>query len=338
MNHHRRISIGFVVILAATGAACAGGTGSGHGPPTTRPAPAAEPAVSPALTSAPVGTVVAAGPAAQGVAVDPSTGTIAVGQVGGADLFDESGRHLAAVHLPSAPRHIALAAPGGPFLIPAEASSTVGFVDEPSGSVAALVPTGRMPHDLVDADGTIFVGNEHDSTMTVIRQQKVIATVPVAEQPGGLTATGADVAVVSVRARRLQLFDAATLHLVASVAIQGGPSHVAAYGTELYVVDTGGTHVRVFDTVPRLRLLGSVTVPKSPLGMAVDEVRGHLWITCTASNRLVELSLDRPLPRIIGESATVRQPDTVAVDARTDTVLVVGAQPGSLQIIHEAGN
>ena len=206
-----------------------------------------------------------------------------------------------AVHLPSAPRHIALAAPGGPFLVPAEASSEIGIVAEPGGSVTALVPTGRMPHDLVDVRGTIFVGNEHDSTMTVIHQERVDATVPVAEQPGGLATTGADVAVVSVRARRLQLFDAKSLHLLASVAIQGGPSHVAAYGTELFVVDTGGTHVRVFDTVPRLHLIGSVSVPRSPLGMAVDVTRGHLWITCTAANLLVELSLVPPLPRVIGQ-------------------------------------
>jgi len=243
---------------------------------------------------------VAAGPSAQGVAVDPTTGIVAVGQVGGADLYAESGRHLAVVPSRPPPPH---RAGGARWALPrpAEASSAVAFVDEPGGSVAATVATGRMPHDLVDVDGTVFVGNEHDSTMTVIRQQRVIATVPVAEQPGGLTVVGPDVAVVSVRARRLQLFDATSLRLVASVPIQGGPSHVAAYGSELYVVDTGGTHLRVFDTAPRLHLVGSVSVPRSPLGVAVDPVRARLWITCTATNRLVELSLARPLPRIIGQ-------------------------------------
>jgi len=337
MTVRRRIATGLVLILAIAGTACAGTSTSGTGTVTSALPRAAEPAVSPPLTSTPVGTVVAAGPDAEGVAVDPSTGTVAVGQVGGADLFDESGRHLASVHLPSAPRHIALAAPGGPFLIPAEASAVVGFVDEPSGSVTALVPTGRMPHDLVDVDGTVYVGNEHDSTMTVIRQQQVVATVPVAQQPGGLTATGADVAVVSVRARRLQLFDAASLRPVASAPIQGGPSHVAAYGTDLYVADTGGADIRVFATVPHLHLLGSVPVPRSPLGLAVDATRGRLWVTCTATNRLVELSLGGRLPRVVGHWPTVRQPDTVAVDPGTDTVFVVGAGPGALQIIHMTG-
>jgi DNA-binding beta-propeller fold protein YncE len=322
------------VVLLTT--ACAGGAAPDASPTATQP-PAAEPAGSPALSAHPVGTVVAAGPLAQGVAVDPSTGIVAVGQVGGADLFDESGRHLATVALPSAPRHIALAAPGGPFLVPAEASAEVGFVDEPGGTVSALVPTGRMPHDVVDADGTVFVGNEHDSTMTVIRQGAPVATVPVDRQPGGLAAVGGDVAVVSVRARRLQLFDAASLRPVASVPVQGGPSHVAAFGAELYVVDTGGTHVRVFDTVPRLHLVGSVTVPRSPLGIAVDATRGRLWVTCTASNQLVELSLGGALPRVVGRWPTVRQPDTVAVDPRTGTVVVVGVAPGTLEIIDHAG-
>jgi DNA-binding beta-propeller fold protein YncE len=273
------------------------------------------------------------------VAVDPSTGIVAVGQVGGADLFDESGRHLATVALPSAPRHIALAAPGGPFLVPAEASAEVGFVDEPSGTVSASVATGRMPHDLVDVDGTVFVGNEHDSTMTVIRVGAVVATVPVARQPGGLAAIGSDIAVVSVRARRLQLFDATSLRLTASVPVQGGPSHVATFGHQLYVVDTGGTHVRVFDAVPRLHLIGSVTVPRSPLGVAVDATRGRLWITCTATNQLVELSLRAGhLPHVVGRWPTVRQPDTVAVDPRTDTVFVVGVAPGTLEIVHPAAS
>ena len=334
MTGRRRIPITLTLALAVLGAACAGGAAARTGPGTAALPRAAEPATSPPLTATPVGTVVAAGPLAEGVAVDPTTGTVAVGQLRGADLYDESGHHLATVQLPSAPRHVALAAPGGPFLVPAEASSEVGFVDEPSGSVTALVPTGRMPHDLVESGGTVFVGNEHDSTMTVIRQDRVVATVPVAEQPGGLTVTGGDIAVVSVRARRLQLFDATTLHQVATVGIRGGPSHVAAYGTELFVVDTGGTHIRVFDTVPRLHLVGSVSVPRSPLGIAVDETRRRLWITCTATSRLVELALDRPLPRIVGQWPTVRQPNTLALDPRTDTVLVVGAHPGALEIVH----
>ena len=268
------------------------------------------------------------------MAVDATTGVVAVGQVGGADLFDEAGHHLTTVHLPSAPRHIGLLAPGGPFLIPAEASSELASVAEPSGTPITLVPTGAMPHDVVASSGAVFVGNEHDSTLTVIRGAVPVATVPVATQPGGLAVSGPDVAVVAVRARRLQLFDAVSFRLVADVPLAGGPSHVAAFGDQLYVVDTGGTQVRVFSRLPRLHQIGSVTVPASPLGMAVDVVHSRLWITCTATNRLVELSLVGPLPRVVANLPTVREPDTVAVDSVSGSVFVVGVRPGTLQIVH----
>jgi len=334
----RALVVGLVLGSSLALAGCSSAPSSSH-PSTPRPTAqprAVEPAVSPRLRVAPAGTVVAAGPAAQGVAVDPSTGVVAVGQVGGADLFDEAGHHLVVVHLPSAPRHIGLLAPGGPFLVPAEASSELALVAEPSGAATALVASGAMPHDVTVTGDTVFVGNEHDSTMTVVGGVVPIATVPVATQPGGLAVSGPDVAVVAVRARRLQLFDAATLQLVADVPLAGGPSHVAAFGDQLYVVDTGGTHVWVFSRLPRLHQIGSVTVPASPLGISVDVAHSRLWITCTAGNRLIELSLVGSLPRLVANLPTVREPDTVAVDAVTGTVFVVGVRPGTLQIVHPA--
>ena len=95
------------------------------------------------------------------------------------------------VHLPSAPRHIALAGAGRAIPHPRR-----GVL---RGGLRRRARAGRSPHSFPpDAcptiwwtpDGTVFVGNEHDSTMTVIRQQRVIATVPVAEQPGGLDGDG----------------------------------------------------------------------------------------------------------------------------------------------------
>ena len=327
--HHARVAP--VALAAVLLVGCAA--------PTVRPLAAArpraaEPAVSPPLTTQPAGTVVDAGPSAQGVAVDPSTGVVAVGEAGGVDLFDESGRRLATVRLPSGPRHVGLLGPGGPFLVPAEGSARLELVAEPAGTVTASVPTGTMPHEVVVAGGRVFVGDEHDNTVTVVRADRAVATFPVAKQPGGLATVGPDVAVVAVRARRVQLFDATTLRKVADVPIQGGPSHVASFGGRLYVVDTGGTRVQVFATVPHLRQIGSVTVPASPLGEAVDTVRARLWVTCTAANRLVELSLSGRSPRVVATYPTVRQPDTVAVDPTSGTVFVVGVDPGSIEILH----
>ncbi|MGH3579272.1 MAG: YncE family protein, partial [Mycobacterium sp.] len=291
-----------------------------------------------ALTTVPAGMVVPVGPGAEGVAVDPTTGVVAVGRTGGAVLFDETGRSLASVSLDSGPRHVALVAPGGPFIVPEEGSRRIALVDEPSGTVSALIPTGRNPHDVAVVGDRIFIGNEGSNTVTVVHQGTVIATLPAVTQPGGLAAIGSAVAVVGVRSRRLELIDAASLRSVASAPVEKGPSHVAAAVNRLYVVDTGGTQVRVFATRPRLRQIANVDVPRSPLGMAMDARQNRLWITSTATNQLVELAVAGNSMRIVGTFPTVRQPNTVAVDQVDGTVFVIGERPGLMQIIKPPSN
>jgi DNA-binding beta-propeller fold protein YncE len=317
-------------MLSGVAAAC----GSTPGPPSGEAsAPAAEPAVSPPLATTPAGTVVTAGPDAEGIAVDPETATVAVGDSSGALLFDEAGHLLHRVDLPAGPRHIALRAPGGPFLVPAQGADELAVVDARSGSVESVVPTGRWPHDVAAADGTIFVGDELADTVTVVRGAGVVATVPVVAQPGGLAVAGNDLAVVGVRARRLELLDTRTLGEVASAPAMTGPSHVAAYHGSLYVIDTGGGALVVFDLHGGLHQVARVALRGSPLGVAVDEARQRLWVTLTARNQLVEFDLSGRLPQRTATVPTVRQPDSVAVDDRSGTVFVAGAASGVLQIV-----
>ena len=325
-------------ILVGTGWGLTACSSSRAMPPANRMAPAAEPATSPGLVAVPTGAVTPVGPRAEGVAVDPSTGVVAVGREDGVVLMDEAGHVLANVDLASGPRHVGLVAPGGPFIVPEEGSHQIALVEEPSGHVSALVRVGVNPHDIVVAADRVFVGNEGSNTMSVVHQDRVLATLPVVTQPGGLAVVGPYVAVVGVRSRRLELIDAQTLHRVASVPVEKGPSHVAAAGSRLYVVDTGGTHVRVFETRPRLHQIGSLTVPPSPLGVAVDTRQDVLWVSCTSGNRLVELSLKANLPKIAAMFPTVRQPNTVAVDPVTNTVFVAGEQAGVLQILHPSAS
>lgn len=273
------------------------------------------------------------GPDAEGIAVDPTTGVVAVGDARGAVVLDESGQVRAPVTLAAGPRHIALAADGGPFVIPAEGAGQVGLVSE-TGRVTALIRVGMWPHDVATVAGRIYVGNERSDTISVLARGRVVTTVPVVAQPGGLAAIGSDVAVVGVRARRLELIDTTTLRPVAVVPAETGPSHVAALGGRLYVVDTGGSHLLVYDIRPRLHQVAVIALPLSPLGIAVDTHRGRLWVTCTGTNSLIELDARPVTPRVVAMFPTVRQPDSVAVDPDADVVLVVGQREGVLQIVH----
>jgi DNA-binding beta-propeller fold protein YncE len=295
--------------------------------------PAAEPAVSPPLATTPAGVTVPAGPDAEGIAVDPASATVAVGDSAGVLLFDEAGQLQHQVPLSAGPRHITVEEPGGPFLVPAQGANELAYVAPRSAVVESVVGTGRWPHDVAVENGSVFVGNELNNTVTVVRGGRVVATIPVVTQPGGLTIVDHMLAVVGVKARLLELFDVRTLHRIATASALVGPSHVAACERRLYVVDTGGGALDVFSLDPHLRQVRRISLGDSPLGIAVDPRRRLLWVTRTANNTLLEFDVSGAVPRQVAVYPVVRQPDSVAVDVNSGTVFVAGAASGALEIL-----
>jgi DNA-binding beta-propeller fold protein YncE len=317
--------------LAAT--AVLGACGSSH---TAAATP--EPADSPPLRAAPAGRVLHVGREPEGVVVDGSTQRVAVGlrRPPALALLDaRSGRPVRQVGLAGAPRHLALAGPGGPVLVPAEKIDALLEVPLGGGRVRSI-RVGRVPHDATAAAGRLWVGEEFGYRASVIAGSIVLRRLATPAQPGGLAATDDRVAVVAVRERVLRLYDARRLRALATVPAGVGPTHVVAgRGGLLYVADTQGDAVLYFRTRPRLELAGRITLPGVPYGIAIDPRRGRLWVTLTAHNQLVWLqtadTTDRP-----GEVArydTVRQPNTVGVDPRTGRVFVAGRTDGVVQIV-----
>jgi DNA-binding beta-propeller fold protein YncE len=298
--------------------------------------PAAEPARSPALAVEPAGQVVAIGNRPEGVVADARTGVVAVGlrepdELALVDAATASVRRR--VPLPGAPRHLSLAAPGGPVLVPAERADALVRVDLPGGA-AGEVPVGVFPHDAAAAQGRIFVGDERGNTLSVVDGDDV-QRFRVATQPGGVTAIadGNAVAVVSVRERVLEVFDARRLQRRGRIAVGAGPTH-AAGGSEgrVYVVDTTGDALLVVETRPHVRIARRVALAGGPYGLAVDRERGRLWITLTETNEVVQLS-GGARPRILETYPAVRQPNTVAVEERSGRVFVTGTADGVLQVL-----
>jgi len=277
--------------------------------------------------------VVKVGTKPEGVAIDPQTGVAAVAIAEGVALVDAAtGARRSLVTLPAPARHLSLAAPGGPFLVPMETADALAEVS-PDGGAPRITKTGARPHDAsAAADGTIYVGDEFGSAVSVLRDGRLVDTVGVDVQPGGVAVVGDSVAVVSVRAYTLDLIDRRTLRRVGGTNAGYGPSHVVADARgHVYVADTRGGGISVFETLPRLRFIARVNLPGSPYGLAVDEARDRLWVTLTARNQLAEVSLAtnqvrRTLP-------TVRQPNSVAADPRTGRVLVASRSDGTLQLI-----
>jgi len=313
--------------LAAFGAAGCGGSGSGL-------TPAAEPAKSPPLEVQPVGKMVAVGNKPEGLVADGRTRLLAVGLTN-PDLLAlidmDTGEVMRRIPLPESPRHLRLAKPGGPVLVPSERTDELIEVFLPSGRTR-VTKVGRFPHDAAsDGERRIFVGDELGDTMSVIESGQVVERLSAPVQPGGVvtSTSGGLVAVVGVRERALELFNSKTLERMGKVNVGVGPTHVVARGRRFFVVDTRGDGLLEVLTEPDLKIHRRTALPGAPYGISFDPKRKRFWVTLTETNEVLELT-DR---RILRRFPTVRQPNTVAVDPVTGRVYVASRKDGTLQII-----
>jgi len=313
--------------------------GETHGM-TAKPPPAPEPARSPLPKEKPAGRVITLGSSPEGVVADPVTGLVAVGLPNPDRLAlvdGDSGKVVGRVTLPESPRHLGLARSGGPVLVPAERSNSLVRIGLPDGKVLSETPVGKFPHGVASApNGRVFVVNEFGNTASVIEGDRVIETLETPLQPGGVAVTDDGlVGVVGVRGLALEVYDADTLDSLGRAGAGEGPTHiVAGSGNRFYVADTRGDAILVYETRPEPEQLARVPLSgSSPYGIAIDNRRDYLWVTLTAENRLIQLTLDGESPHEVASYPTVRQPNSVAVDPASGRVYVAGRTAGKLQII-----
>jgi DNA-binding beta-propeller fold protein YncE len=289
-------------------------------------------------TAPPAGRTVPVGAAPEGVVVDPQTHIVVVGvrDPAALTLLDaNTGAMLRKVPLPGALRHLQLAGPGGPVLVPDEGSNRLLRVALPGGEITSQVVTGVVPHDATQAaDGTVFVANELGHSVVAVRGDQVVRTFTDVTQPAGLAAVGNLVGLVDVRENTLTIYDAQRLQRVAELPAGAGPTHVVADKRgHLAVIDTRGGAVLLYELQPTIRQIARVELPGTPYGVAYDPVRDRLWVTLTALNEVIGLNLNASAPVLATPLPTVRQPNTVAVDSATGRLFVTGTDEGVLEII-----
>ena len=349
MDRHRLVPAllvaGVLGLVAAQG--CGGGSadsadGGGGSTTPTLPFPpqAYEPAEAPPTDGTPAGTIVRTGGRAEGVAVDPQTGIAAVG-VKGAQTSDDylalvdvrAGRLVRRVDIPSAPRHVELAEPGGPFLVPAEDANELALVNPMSGQTQTT-KVGDHPHDATYLGGSFYTANEFAGTVTEVRNARAVRTGVVDVQPGGIRAVGDKIAVVSVRANTIELLDSDTLAQGGSQNVGYGPSHVVVGPqNRLYVADTRGGGISVFETEPELKFVARLAIPDSPYGLAMDEQRQTMWVTRTGANQVAQVDISGDEPRVVRNIPTIRQPNTVGVDESSGRLVIASATEGAVQLL-----
>jgi DNA-binding beta-propeller fold protein YncE len=324
------------VLAAAVAVAC--GHQGGQSVTTTVLPSAAEPRNAPAPNGTPPGEIVSVAAHLEGVAVDAATRTVAVATSDpnqlvllGADSLTVTRR----IDLPGSVRHLELAGPGGPVLVPVETANALVQVQLPGGAASPPIATGTFPHDAAAAsNGTVFVGNEHGGTVSALRDGKVAKVFTGNVQPAGLAAFGTTVGMLDARRNTLTVYDAEKLSVVGSTQAGAGPTHLVAdrHG-RMIATDTRGDAIRVFEPLPAPREVASVAQPGGPYGIAYDAVRDQLWVASSGTNEVVGYDMSGPAPREIRRFATVQDPYTVGVDSQTGRLFVGGFTAGVIQVV-----
>jgi len=324
----------------ALSAACGGGTGKAARPRSDVP----EPAAAPVATADLPGRVVPLPGEPEGLVWDTRTATIAaaVRNPDGVALVDATtGKERSRVPLAGAARHLQLAGPAGPLLVPSEGNDRLYRLALPAGTVTAETPVGRQPHDATPAaGGRVFVGDELADTVHVIAADGSSQVFPAPAQPGGVASAsdGSVVVVIGVRGRRIRAY-APDGRMLGEADCGVGPTHVRpGAGGLFYAADTQGGAVLIYQTGPDgIRQVGRMsTGGGAPYGLAVDLARSRLYVTLTGTNQLRSFRIDGTKLSADRTWATVRQPNDVAVDDATGRVVVAGTGDGFLQFIDPA--
>ncbi len=274
---------------------------------------------------------------AEGIAADGQTGLIAVARKDQPQLAlvdAGSGEVRERTPLPAGARHLEIAQPGGPVLVPAEDADALVQVSLPDGAITQTTPVGDFPHDAAFVDGRAYTADEFGSTVTAVENGRRVGQAPVDVQPGNIVPVGEELAVVSVRAYTLTLLDPMTLRGDGSQFTGSGPTHAAVDADgRIYVTDTRGDALSVFASRPDLKFIARVPLPGgAPLGLEVDRRRGRVWVSLTGTNQLLEFEASDN-PRRLRTLPTVRQPNSLTVDESTGRVAVASASDDALQFV-----
>jgi DNA-binding beta-propeller fold protein YncE len=312
----------------------------GNRPPADELPPPAEPQSAPPQTAPIPGRIVPVGKAPEGVVVDAVTRMVAVAKRDPNELVllnADTGQIAQRVPLPGFVRHLQLAHPGGPVLVPVESANTLIRVELPSGRALPQVVTGIDPHDAAQAsNGTVYVANEHGGTLSVLRGLDVVKVFADSVQPAGLASVGQSIGLIDVRKNDLTIYDTKNLRIVGSVPAGDGPTHLVAdkHG-RLIAADTRGNMVRVFEPLPTPHQVGEVAQPGGPYGIAYDPTRDLLWVASSGANEVVGYDMSQPTPREVKRLPTIQNPYTLDVDANTGKLFIAGVTGGAVQVIDQ---
>jgi peptide/nickel transport system substrate-binding protein len=158
------------------------------------------------------------------------------------------------------------------------AGDSVGAID-PANGISADVPLGSSPSSMAAGDGSLWVSNYNDNTVSRINPatHALMQTIPVDSTPSGIAFGDGDVWVANTFSGTLSRIDPTVDRVVGPpIAVGNGPSGVAVSDGSVWVTNSND------GTISRINAVTGVPgrpiwVGGSPTGIAAD--KWGVWVS-----------------------------------------------------------
>lgn len=298
---------------------------------------AATPAASPAVQHPPTGQLLPGAGPVRGLLVDDASRTLIAVQDDPPQLtlrsLDALQSLARVVALPGRAGVVRLTKPGGPLAVPVGAAGRVIQVSLPDGGLGTQTPVAGGPTSAQTVGERTLATVQNGTAVAVLGSSGLERTITGFAGASDVLPAGANAIVVDQLRTSVTEIDPATGAKLDALRAGNGATNAVTdkYGRVL-VVDTRNGELLVFSTNPLL-MRQRYPVPGTPFGLAYDPTRNLAWITLTDRNEVVGFAMTGGEPVEKYRFPTVRQPNSVAVDARTGQVVIGSAADGEVQVM-----
>ncbi|MEZ0363082.1 protein kinase [Mycobacterium sp. pUA109] len=312
------------VLVAAT--ALTYWIGHRHDHPATPVADASAPTASPSAAVARVTATIPVGKRPEGVAVDPTNGTVYAANYGDGTLsvIDAASRTVTAtIEVGKGPVWLAVDPTTHLAYTANNRDDSVSVIDTASGTLATTIPVGTNPWGLaVDpTTHTGFVANSWDNNVSVfdLAHNTVVATVPVGKNPFGVAVdpTG-HTAYVANSDNTVSLINTTDHTIAAAIPVGGDPRGLAVDSAAhtVYVANESDGTVSVIDLASHA-VIATIPVGKHPHGVALDS-GAHLAYVANETEGTVSV-IDTVKHTVVATITIGKDTFVVAVDPASHT-------------------
>ncbi|HET7857198.1 MAG TPA: BTAD domain-containing putative transcriptional regulator [Gaiellaceae bacterium] len=170
--------------------------------------------------------------------------------------------------------------------------NAVAAIDAGSNRLVADVPVGNGPTSVAVGEGSVWVTNALDRTVSRIDPElgSVVQRIDVGGDPGGIAVGAGAVWVANSLDGTVSRIDPVTNRVVQTIPVGVTPTALAVNGRALWVTSAEERNLTRIDVV-RGRVVGRIAT--DALGRAIAVNGGSIWVTDGSTRRVVRIDARR---------------------------------------------